>query len=266
MFNESDQYVKNALIQIFRSEINVIRCYREFIKALPLHGSSIYQAGSNLLLNRLQHDNFTQAIDAAFSVSNRPGSLLVPRIKGREITWAQFIGALVNEDSNFLPDYDPDSTDESIYYKGEKVTFLNGEMGSFDPNQVKKYRTFIMNAQNDYLMNVNFAARLFPEFISIYFGLKPETVSEFQDIGVSSLSLLQDCVLFPRVIHFKSEPSEESLATPVKASAWAYEVLADVKLGYLNADLMELLRYDTRFANNRQDIFTLLCDSQSMRD
>ncbi|EED4258182.1 trhR, partial [Salmonella enterica subsp. enterica serovar Enteritidis] len=48
--------------------------------------------------------------------------------------------------------------------------------------------------------------------------------------------------------------------------AWAYEISADIRLGKISDDLMELLRYDTMFTCHRQDVFNTLANKVLLKD
>ncbi|HHU1691510.1 TPA: trhR, partial [Escherichia coli] len=51
-----------------------------------------------------------------------------------------------------------------------------------------------------------------------------------------------------------------------KVFAWAYELSADIRLGKVSDDLMELLRYDTMFTCHRQDVFNSLANKVLLKD
>lgn len=46
----------------------------------------------------------------------------------------------------------------------------------------------------------------------------------------------------------------------------AYELSADIRLGKVSDDLMELLRYDTMFTSHRQDVFNTLTNKVMLKD
>ena len=92
--SESDNITRNLLGKLLRTEISIIRSYRAFLMLLPLHGSSKYQTGSPLLQRRLFGNGFGAMIDNAFEVETRPGSFLVPRSLGKEISWNNFLWLL----------------------------------------------------------------------------------------------------------------------------------------------------------------------------
>ncbi|MCY5841833.1 trhR, partial [Salmonella enterica subsp. enterica serovar 1,4,[5],12:i:-] len=70
---------------------------------------------------------------------------------------------------------------------------------------------------------------LAPEFVSVFFGLKPTTADAIKDIGYSSLKTINDVVLFPRTIAFSQGHIEESVSLKTKVFAWAYELSADIR-------------------------------------
>ena len=92
--SESDNITRNLLGKLLRTEISIIRSYRAFLMLLPIHGSSSYQSGSPLLQRRLFGDGFGTMTDNAFEVETRPGSFLVPRSLGKEISWDNFLWLL----------------------------------------------------------------------------------------------------------------------------------------------------------------------------
>ncbi len=62
---------------------------------------------------------------------------------------------------------------------------------------------------------------LAPEFVSVFFGLKPTTADAIKDIGYSSLRCVT-VVLFPRTIAFSQGHIErESVSLKTKVFAWA---------------------------------------------
>ena len=103
---------------------------------------------------------------------------------------------------------------------------------------------------------------LAPEFVSIFFGLKPTTVEAIKDVGMSSLKLINDVVLFPRTIPFTPGLGDDSATLKSKA----YEISADIRLGKVSDVLMELLRYDTMFTCHRQDVFNTLANKVLLKD
>lgn len=92
--SESDNITRNLLGKLLRTEVSIIRSYRAFLMLLPIHGSSSYQSGSPLLQRRLFGDGFGTMTDNAFEVETRPGSFLVPRSLGKEISWDNFLWLL----------------------------------------------------------------------------------------------------------------------------------------------------------------------------
>ena len=98
--SESDNLTRNLLGKLLRTEISIIRSYRAFLMLLPLHGSSTYQTGSPLLHRRLFGAGFGKMTDNALEVETRPGSFLIPRSLGKEISWDKFFVAVVDGDSN----------------------------------------------------------------------------------------------------------------------------------------------------------------------
>ncbi len=99
-------------------------------------------------------------------------------------------------------EYDSDDTDFGIYNAGEKVTLLNGQEDCYNQSKIQQLRSKCVDIQNDYFMQIFFMSMLAPEFVSIFFGLKPATVDAIKDVGVSSLKAINDVVLFPRIIAF----------------------------------------------------------------
>lgn len=73
---------------------------------------------------------------------------------------------------------------------GEKVTFLNGTVDIYNPKKIHELRSKCVDIQNDYFMQVFFISMLAPEFVSVFFGLKPTTADAIKDIGYSSLKQL----------------------------------------------------------------------------
>lgn len=266
MISDAENLTHNMLGRLFRTEVSIIRCYRQFLMSLPVHGSSAYQAGSKLLVNRLLGSKFTIASDSAYTVENRQGSLLIPRANGRDVHWNKFMVAVLDGDTNVIPDNDPIESDTSIFGAGEKVTFLNNQIGIYNPAKVNELRNRCIDAQSDYLLHVFTCSMMFPEFVSIYFGLNPTIVDSIKDLGVSSLKQITDLVLFPRYISFSPNQLDDGSSIPSKVHTWAYEIAADVKLGIVNENLMELLRYDTLFISHRQEIFNTLANNFFLRD
>lgn len=264
--SDSDNLTRSLLGKLFRTEISLIRSYRAFLMLLPVHGSSAYQTGTPLLQRRLFGKGFSTAADLAFEVETRPGSFLVPRTLGREITWERFFSAVLDGDSNVIREYDTNDIDYGIYDAGEKVTFLNGTEDIYNPKKIHELRSKCVDIQNDYFMQVFFISMLAPEFVSIFFGLKPTTADAIKDIGYSSLKTINDVVLFPRTIAFSQGHIEESVSLKTKVFAWAYELSADIRLGKVSDDLMELLRYDTMFTSHRQDVFNTLTNKVMLKD
>ena len=264
--SESDNITRNLLGKLLRTEISIIRSYRAFLMLLPLHGSSKYQTGSPLLQRRLFGNGFGAMIDNAFEVETRPGSFLVPRSLSKEISWDKFFVAVVDGDTNVIREYDSEDTDFGIYNEGEKVTLLSGQEEFYNPRKIPQLRSKCVDIQNDYLMQVFFMSMLAPEFVSIFFGLKPATVEAIKDVGMSSLKLINDVVLFPRTIPFTPGLGDDSATLKSKVFAWAYEISADIRLGKISDDLMELLRYDTMFTCHRQDVFNTLANKVLLKD
>ncbi|MCK0437736.1 trhR, partial [Salmonella enterica subsp. enterica serovar 1,4,[5],12:i:-] len=162
--------------------------------------------------------------------------------------------------------YDTNDIDYGIYDAGEKVTFLNGTVDIYNPKKIHELRSKCVDIQNDYFMQVFFISMLAPEFVSVFFGLKPTTADAIKDIGYSSLKTINDVVLFPRTIAFSQGHIEESVSLKTKVFAWAYELSADIRLGKVSDDLMELLRYDTMFTSHRQDVFNTLTNKVMLKD
>ncbi|EBG2148379.1 trhR [Salmonella enterica] len=264
--SDSDNLTHSLLSRLFRTEISIIRSYRAFLMLLPVHGSSTYQTGTPLLQKRLFCDTFGYATDSAFEIEKRPGSLLVPRSSGREVSWEKFLIAILEGDSNIIRGYDPTEMDSGIYRAGEKVTFLNGTTGVYNPEKVQELRTKCVDIQNDYFMQIFFCSMMSPEFVSVYFGLKPDVADCIKDIGVSSLKQINDVVLFPRTIPFVLGHTDDSASISSKVYAWAYEIASDVKLGIVSDELIELLRYDTLFTSHRQDVFNSLANKITLKD
>lgn len=59
---------------------------------------------------------------------------------------------------------------------------------------------------------------------------------------------------------------DDSTTLKSKVFAWAYELSADIRLGKVSDDLMELLRYDTMFTCHRQDVFNSLANKVLLKD
>ncbi|MGV7963825.1 trhR [Photorhabdus tasmaniensis] len=264
--SDSDNLTRSLLGKLFRTEISIIRSYRAFLMLLPVHGSSSYQTGSPLLQRRLFGNGFGAPSNLAFEVETRPGSFLVPRTLGKEITWEKFFVAVLEGDSNVIREYDNADIDCGIFNAGEKVTLLNGTEDFYNPKKIQELRSKCVDIQNDYFMQIFFISMLAPEFVSIFFGLKPTTADAIKDIGVSSLKNINDVVLYPRTIAFTQTQSEETVSLKSKVFAWAYELSADIRLGKVSDDLMELLRYDTMFTSHRQDMFNTLANKVMLKD
>ena len=69
---------------------------------------------------------------------------------------------------------------------------------------------------------------------------------------------IKHVMTFPRIINSSQDDSDCLTIKPTKASAWAFELFADIKMGFIKSEFIELLRYDTQFQNNRQDLVSLL--------
>ncbi|NRN29018.1 hypothetical protein [Photorhabdus heterorhabditis] len=266
MLNNSQQVLQQTLNRVFQGEITIIRAYHRLLSGLPMVGSVSYIAGNQLLTHRLFTPGYKIAIDTAHKAGGRLGSLLIPRFRNNEVSWEKFFTAILQYDLNNFPEGDPEEFHSSLYKDGEEVDLVNGTKGLYRPHHLLNFRERIIDAQFDYIIELISVARLFPEFISLYLGLKPEIVQDIQELSASSLKHIKNAVLFPRVINFKSDSFGESSASPRKASAWAFEVLADVKLGHVKNELIELLRYDTQFTNVRQDIVSHLNSNLFARD
>jgi hypothetical protein len=143
---------------------------------------------------------------------------------------------------------------------------LSGQEEFYNPRKIQQLRSKCVDIQNDYLMQVFFMSMLAPEFVSIFFGLKPTTVEAIKDVGMSSLKLINDVVLFPRTIPFTPGLGDDSATLKSKVFAWAYEISADIRLGKVSDVLMELLRYDTMFTCHRQDVFNTLANKVLLKD
>nr|WDS96516.1 conjugation protein [Enterobacter sp.] len=150
----------------------------------PVYGCSAYQKGTPLLQCRLFGKDFSTAADLAFEVENRLGGFLIPRTLGKEITW-DFFSAVLDGDSNVIREYDTNDIDYGIYDAGEKVTFLNGTVDIYNPKRIHELRSKCVDIKNGYFMQVLFISMLAPEFVSIFFGLKPTSKT---NIGSDSLS------------------------------------------------------------------------------
>lgn len=108
----------------------------------------------------------------------------------------EVFSAVLDGDSNVIREYDTNDIDYGIYDAGEKVTFLNGTVDIYNPKKIHELRSKCVDIQNDYFMQVFFISMLAPEFVSIFFGLKPTTADAIKDIGYSSLKTINDVVLF----------------------------------------------------------------------
>lgn len=255
---DADNLMHSLLSRLFRTEVSILRSYRSFLMHLPLHGSACYQTGTPVLQKRLFGPNFGFASDSAFELIRRPGSILTPRSNGREIKWDTFFKAITEDDSNVISSIDPEEINSSIFSAGESVTYLNGSKGDYNPVRLQELREKCVDVQNDYLMQIIFCTVISPELVSILFGLKPDTCEAIKDLGMSSLKNINDLYLFPRVITLGQGPREDGVVINTKIFAWAYEIAADVKLGIVSEDLIELLRYDTLFTSHRHDVFDSL--------
>ena len=174
--------------------------------------------------------------------------------------------AVVDGDTNVIREYDSDDADFGIYNAGEKVTLLCGREDFYNPTKIQQLRSKCVDIQNDYFIQIFFMTMLAPEFVSIFFGLKPATADAIKDVGVSSLKAINDVVLFPRTIAFTPGLGDDSTTLKSKVFAWAYELSADIRLGKVSDDLMELLRYDTMFTCHRQDVFNSLANKVLLKD
>ncbi|EAW2321518.1 hypothetical protein E5C59_24910, partial [Salmonella enterica subsp. enterica] len=135
-----------------------------------------------------------------------------------------------------------------------------------NPTKIQQLRSKCVDIQNDYFIQIFFMSMLAPEFVSIFFGLKPATADAIKDVGVSSLKAINDVVLFPRTIAFTPGLGDDSTTLKSKVFAWTYELSADIRLGKVSDDLMELLRYDTMFTCHRQDVFNSLANKVLLKD
>ncbi|MGQ7189388.1 hypothetical protein ACUODJ_44790, partial [Escherichia sp. HC-CC] len=68
------------------------------------------------------------------------------------------------------------------------------------------------------------------------------------------------------LIAFTPGLGDDSTTLKSKVFAWAYELSADIRLGKVSDDLMELLRYDTMFTCHRQDVFNSLANKVLLKD
>lgn len=262
--SNADNLMQSLLSRLFRTEVSVLRSYRAFMMQLPVHGSACYQTGTPVLQKRLFGKNFGIASDSAFDLISRPGSILTPRSSGREIRWDTFFNAIINDDGNVISTIDADEINSSIYSAGEIVAHLNGSKVEYNPIRLQSLREKCVDVQNDYLMQIVFCSMLAPELVSILFGLKPDTCTALKDVGISSLKNINDLYLFPRVITLGQGPREDGVVINTKIFAWAYEIAADVKLGIVSEDLIELLRYDTLFTSRRHDVFDTLSNKTNV--
>lgn len=98
--------------------------------------------------------------------------------------------AVVDGDTNVIREYDSDDADFGIYNAGEKVTLLCGREDFYNPTKIQQLRSKCVDIQNDYFIKIFFMSMLAPEFVSIFFGLKPATADAIKDVGVSSLKQL----------------------------------------------------------------------------
>ena len=80
---------------------------------------------------------------------------------------------------------------------GKKLLYCVAGKEFYNPRKIQQLRSKCVDIQNDYLMQVFFMSMLAPEFVSIFFGLKPATADAIKDVGVSSLKAINDVVLFP---------------------------------------------------------------------
>nr|WP_251077347.1 hypothetical protein [Escherichia coli] len=131
----------------------------------------------------------------------------------------EVFSAVLDGDSNVIREYDTNDIDYGIYDAGEKVTFLNGTVDIYNPKKIHELRSKCVDIQNDYFMQVFFISMLAPEFVSVFFGLKPTTADAIKDIGYSSLKTINDVVLFPRTIAFSQGHIEESVSLKTKVFA-----------------------------------------------
>ncbi len=192
--SESDNLTRSLLGKLFRTEISLIRSYRAFLMLLPVHGSSAYQTGTPLLQRRLFGKGFSTAADLAFEVETRQVVFWF-RVHSERKLHGRFFSAVLDGDSNVIREYDTNDIDYGIYDAGEKVTFLNGTVDIYNPKKIHELRSKCVDIQNDYFMQVFFISMLAPEFVSVFFGLKPTTADAIKDIGYSSLKTINDVVL-----------------------------------------------------------------------
>ena len=260
MLSDSQHVLSQTLTRVLQDEVSIIRCFHNLLESMPSQGSVNYQVGPALLMKRFFTAGYKIATDAVFRAKTRPGSLLVPRLRNKETSWEKFFQALTREDMNLLPDGDEDDFTSSTFHEGDEVELFSGRLGDYRPQKMMLLRDRMIDAQIDYLMELVIASRLFPEFICLYLGIRRETITCVQELSASSLKILKGCVLFPRIVHLRSITSDEPGVPARKVSAWAYEILADVSLGCMRAEILELLRYDVQFASHRQDIISNLSD------
>ena len=150
------------------------------------------------------------------------------------------------------------SFDETRFNSGDDVELVNGRRGKYLPSRLNDLLDRLLKSQQDYLITVLDFADQFPTFASLYFGIKPTLVAQIPNISPSSLMGIKHVMIYPRIINFSQDDSDCLTSKPTKASAWAFELLADIKMGFIKSEFIELLRHDTQFENNRQDLVSLL--------
>ncbi|MCW2457396.1 UNVERIFIED_ORG: hypothetical protein M2414_005165 [Rahnella aquatilis] len=244
--------------RMFRREVQIIRAHKNLLAYMPVKSATHYGFAPKLLMNRLFSDGNDQSITAAFNGDQRPGSLLVPRIMRKESPWSKFFTEIIDEDFHIQSEINNFSFDETRFNSGEDVELVNCKNGKYLPSRLNDLLDRLIKAQQDYLITVLNFADQFPTFASLYFGIKPSLVSQIPNISPSSLMGIKHVMVFPRIITFSQDDTDSLTTKPIKASAWAFELFADIKLGFIKSEFIELLRHDTQFKNNRQDLVSLL--------
>lgn len=80
---QTDTVVKAFL----RSELQLIRSQQKLMSVLPRELASDYRYIPEILLGRFFHPTTDSRLNRIAQSEERPGSLLIPRVNGQQVSW-----------------------------------------------------------------------------------------------------------------------------------------------------------------------------------
>lgn len=231
---QTDTVVKAFL----RSELQLIRSQQKLMSVLPRELASDHRYIPEILLGRFFHPTTDSRLNRIAQSEERPGSLLIPRVNGQQVSWNNLIKQ-IRDDSQYLKfETYGRPFDSSELKPNASCELFSGKQYVYKPADLELFRKNIVSIQMNFLVNLWNLVRFNPAFVRAYLSLSNDAFQMLADTEMNAFVEVTNVVLFPRFIQYDSGRRD------VKVFAWAYEIMSDVLDGFIPRENIENLRIE----------------------